>query len=177
MSVIGAEEGVLCQENLRGVRFNLVDLVYHTDPAHRKGAQIIPAVRRAMMSSLLTAGPSLLEPVYLVEIQCPENVIGAVYTLVGRKRGQIIDEQPIPGTLLINMKAYLPVNESTGFTGELRGVTSGKAFPQCSFHHWQLLPGDPFDLATKAGQVCSQIRKVKNLREKMPDLGEFLDKL
>lgn len=173
----GAEEGVLCQENMRGVRFNLEDLVYHSDPAHRKGAQILPAVRRAMMASQLTAGPALYEPVYLVEVQCPDNVVGAVYTLLGRKRGQIFDEYPIPGTLLVNLKAYLPVNESSGFTEELRGVTSGKAFPQCSFHHWQVLPGDPFDPLTKAGQVVKQIRQVKNLRDKMPELNDFLDKL
>ncbi len=42
----------------------------------------------------------------------------------------------ITGTLLYNVKAYLPVNESTGFSNELREATSGKAFPQCTFHHW-----------------------------------------
>lgn len=169
----GVEEGVLCGESLRGVRFNLVDLDPHRDAAHRKGAQLIPAMRRAMISSMLTAKPRLLEPVYLVEIQCPDNLTSNVYKLLNKKRGEIIEEQKINGTLLSSIKAYLPVNESQGFAGDL----GGKAFPQMSFHHWQILPGDPFDLTTKSGQICQQIRRVKKMKEEMPLLNDYLDKL
>jgi elongation factor 2 len=104
-------------------------------------------------------------------------VIGSIYNLLNKRRGIVISDEKIEGTLLNNLKAYLPVNESTGFNGELRGATSGKAFPQCSFHHWQLLPGDPLDLTTKAGQICQEIRKAKNLRVDLPNLNDFLDKL
>ena len=167
----GAREGVLCQEPLRGVRFNLMDLEYHRDSSHRKGVQLIPAVRRAMMASMLTAQPRLLEPVYLVDIQCPDNLIASVYKLFNRKRGEVIENKKIEGTLLNNVKGYLPVNESTGLT------LDGKAFPQLSFHHWQLLPGDPYDLKTKTGEVCQMIRKVKGLKAEMPMLADYLDKL
>ena len=160
-------------ESLRGVRFNLMDLDYHRDAAHRKGVQLIPAMRRAMISSMLAAKPRLLEPVYLVDIQCPDNLTSNVYKLLGKKRAEIIEEQKVYGTLLSNIKAYLPVNESQGFAGEL----GGKAFPQMSFHHWQILPGDPFDTTTKAGQVCQQIRKVKNMKDEMPLINDYLDKL
>jgi elongation factor 2 len=173
----GSSEGILCEESLRGVRFNLEDLSFHSDAVHRKGPQLIPTMRRAMMSALLSAEPRLLEPIYLIDIQCPENVIGPIYTLINKKRGEIIDKEPLNGTLLVNIKAYLPVNESNNFTDELRGVTGGKAFPQSSFHHWQLLPGDPFDATTKAGQVCKELRKLNNMKETMPLLAEYLDKL
>ena len=173
----GSLEGPLCGESLRGVRFNITDLEYHRDPAHRKGAQLIPTTRRAMMSSMLSAKPCLLEPVYMVEIQCPESVVGSVYNLLNRKRGEIIDDYKSNSGILNTIKAYLPVNESQGFTRELSGATSGKAFPQCFFDHWQLLPGDPYDLDSKAGQVTSQIRKVKNLREQLPLLTDYLDRL
>src|SRR5699024_4204132 len=39
-------------------------------------------------------------------------------------------------------KAYLPVMESFGFTEDLRSQTSGQAFPQCVFDHWQVVTGD-----------------------------------
>ncbi len=42
---------------------------------------------------------------------------------------------------------------TTGFSGDLRQATSGHAFPQCVFDHWQILPGDPFEMKSKAGMV------------------------
>ena len=56
------------------------------------------------------------------------------------------------------VKAYLPVNESFGFTADLRSNTGGQAFPQCVFDHWQILPGDPFEGTSKPGK-----EKVKEL--------------
>jgi Translation elongation factors (GTPases) len=65
-------QGVLSEENLRGVRFNIHDVTLHADAIHRGGGQIIPTTRRVLYASLLTACPRLMEPVYLCEIQCPE---------------------------------------------------------------------------------------------------------
>ncbi len=62
-------QGVLCEENLRAVRFNLYDLKLHPDAVHRSGRQIITTARRVLHASALTAEPRLMEPVYLVEIQ------------------------------------------------------------------------------------------------------------
>ena len=59
----------MADENMRGVRFNIHDVTLHTDAIHRGGGQIIPTARRVLYASTLTAGPRLMEPVYLVEIQ------------------------------------------------------------------------------------------------------------
>ena len=64
----------MCDENMRGVRFDLQDVTLHADAIHRGGGQIIPTARRVIYASYLTAAPAILEPVYLVEIQCPESV-------------------------------------------------------------------------------------------------------
>lgn len=42
---------------------------------------------------------------------------------------------------MFTVKAYLPVNESFGFNGELRSHTAGQAFPQSVFDHWEVMPG------------------------------------
>jgi elongation factor 2 len=75
------------------------------------------------------------------------------------------------------VKAYLPVNESFGFTADLRSNTGGQAFPQCVFDHWQILPGNPFDATTRPGQVVVDTRKRKGLKEGIPALDNYLDKL
>merc|ERR1712110_432982 len=63
-----SKEGVLCDENMRSVRFNLYDVALHADAIHRGGGQIIPTARRVLYACVLTAEPRLMEPVYLVEI-------------------------------------------------------------------------------------------------------------
>ena len=149
------KEGPLCEENMRGVKFEVHDVVLHTDAIHRGGGQIIPTCRRVLYASLMTAEPRLLEPVYLVEIQAPEQALGGIYSTITQKRGMVIEEQQRPGTPIYNIKAYLPVMESFGFTGTLRAATSGQAFPQCVFDHWDMLGSDPYDANSQAGSSSS----------------------
>lgn len=108
------KEGVLCDENLRGVRFDIHDVTLHADAIHRGGGQIIPTARRVFYASILTAKPRLLEPVYLVEIQCPEAAVGGIYGVLNRRRGHVFEESQVAGTPMFIVKAYLPVNESFG---------------------------------------------------------------
>jgi hypothetical protein len=78
---------------------------------------------------------------YSVEIQCPENAIGGIYSCLNKRRGQVFSEEQRPGTPMFMVKAYLPVAESFGFNGELRSHTAGQAFPQCVFDHWETMNG------------------------------------
>lgn len=64
-----------------------------------------------------------------------------------------------------------------GFTADLRSNTGGQAFPQCVFDHWQVLPGDPMTPGTKPGIVVMETRKRKGLKEGVPALDNYLDKL
>merc|ERR1712080_675788 len=49
------------------------DVTLHTDAIHRGGGQIIPTTRRVCNAAALLAQPGLQEPMYLVEIQCPDS--------------------------------------------------------------------------------------------------------
>lgn len=149
--------GVLSEENLRGVRFNIYDVTLHADAIHRGGGQIIPTTRRCLYACLLTAAPRLMEPVYQCEIQCPEVAVGGIYGVLNRRRGHVFEEMQVAGTPMFVVKAYLPVNESFGFTADLRSNTGGQAFPQCVFDHWQVLPGDPLDQGTRPYNVVQVI--------------------
>jgi len=171
------KEGPMCEENVRGVRFNLLDVTLHADAIHRGGGQIIPTARRCLYACILTAKPRFFEPVYLVEIQCPESAVGGIYGVLNRRRGIVIEESQVAGTPMFVVKAHLPVNESFGFTADLRSNTAGQAFPQCVFDHWQVLTGDPYETGSKSRVVLDDTRKRKGLKEGMPDLDQYLDKL
>jgi elongation factor 2 len=172
-----SKEGVLAEENMRGVVFEVCDVVLHADAIHRGGGQIIPTARRAMYAAELTAQPRLLEPVYLVEIQCPESAIGGVYNVLNQKRGEVFESIQRPGTPIFNLKAYLPVIESFGFDSTLRAATAGQAFPQCVFDHWEVMPADPLSVGSQAHTLVLDIRKRKGLKPEPSPVGEYEDKL
>ncbi|KAJ2895363.1 uncharacterized protein MKZ38_006634 [Zalerion maritima] len=171
-------EGPVGEEPMRSVRFNVMDVTLHADAIHRGGGQIIPTSRRVLYASALLANPALLEPVFMVEIMVPEDAMGGVYGVLTRRRGHVFAEEQRPGTPLFNIKSYLPVMESFGFNGDLRQATSGKAFPQSVFDHWEVLPGgSPLDPTTMTGKVVQEMRKRKGLKTEVPDVSNYYDKL
>merc|ERR1719379_2175210 len=171
------KEGPLCEENMRGIRFNIKDVTLHTDSIHRGAGQLMPATRRVCFASELTASPTLQEPVFLVEITCPQDVMSGVYNTLNLRRGMVFEENAREGTPLVQAKCYLPVSESFGFVAALRQQTSGQAFPQCVFDHWDDLPGNPMEKGSKMEEMILKIRERKHIKVAMPVLTEYLDKL
>eukprot|EP00420_Gonyaulax_spinifera_P034039 CAMPEP_0197880216 /NCGR_PEP_ID=MMETSP1439-20131203/8071_1 /TAXON_ID=66791 /ORGANISM="Gonyaulax spinifera, Strain CCMP409" /LENGTH=824 /DNA_ID=CAMNT_0043499767 /DNA_START=152 /DNA_END=2626 /DNA_ORIENTATION=+ len=171
------KEGPLCEENMRGIRFNVTDVTLHADAIHRGAGQIMPPTRRACFASEMTGKPTLQEPVFLVEITCPQEAMSGVYACMNLRRGCVFEENPREGTPLIQVKAHLPVAESFGFVSALRQQTSGQAFPQCVFDHWDNMVGDATQVGGKMQDLVLAVRKRKNLKVEMPALGDYLDKL
>jgi elongation factor 2 len=164
-----SREGPIAEEPMRSCRFNIMDVTLHADAIHRGGGQLIPTARRVLYAAALLAEPALLEPVFLIEIQVPESAMGGVYGVLTRRRGHVFNEQQRPGTPLFTIKAYLPVMESFGFNADLRSHTSGQAFPQSIFDHWQILPGgSPLDATSKVGQAVQAMRKRKGIKVEVP---------
>merc|ERR1711941_204095 len=104
------KEGPLCEENMRGIRFNLMDCTLHADSIHRGAGQIMPPTRRCRFAAEMTASPTLQEPMFLVEITCPQDAMSGVYACMQPRRGQVFEENQREGTPLLQVKANLPVN-------------------------------------------------------------------
>ncbi|PHZ11642.1 P-loop containing nucleoside triphosphate hydrolase protein [Rhizopus microsporus ATCC 52813] len=132
---------------------------------------------KSVYASVLTASPGIQEPVYLVEIQCPDSAIGGIYSCLNKRRGQVFSEEQKPGTPIVNVKAYLPINESFGFNADLRSATSGQAFPQAVFDHWQLMSGNPLEAGNKVYDIVRDVRTRKGLTPDIPGLDKYYDKL
>jgi len=169
--------GVFCEENLRGVRMDIDDVTMHADAIHRGAGQIMPPMKRVLYACQLSSEPGLLEPLYCVDITVPTNAISGVYKSLSARRGIVESTEERAGTPLAKVKAYLPVLESFGFTGFLRANTSGQAFPQMIFSHWQLLGGDILEEGSSSYKAVMSSRKRKGLKLIMPKFADFCDKL
>ncbi|WWC70596.1 elongation factor 2 [Kwoniella pini CBS 10737] len=171
------KEGGVCEEPMRGIRYNMIDCTLHADAIHRGGGQIIPTARRVCYAAQLLAKPGLQEPMFLVEIAVPESAQGGVYSCLNVRRGQVFSSEQRPGTPMYTMKAYLPVSESFGFNADLRAATGGQAFPQAVFDHYSLLNGDPTEVGTKINTLATSIRTRKGLKPDVPLYDHYYDKL
>jgi elongation factor 2 len=110
----------------------------NTDAIHRGGGQVIPAFRRVTYAACLLANPGLQEPVYLIEIQVPESGLDGCYSVLNKRRSQVISEVQRPGIPLFTVKAYIPVAESFGLHKDILAATSERLFYQSVFDHWQM---------------------------------------
>ncbi|KAK4686119.1 elongation factor 2, partial [Tremellales sp. Uapishka_1] len=171
------KEGAVAEEVMRGIRFNILDCTLHTDSIHRGTGQIMPTCRRVCYAAQLLAKPALQEPMFLVEIACPDSAQGGVYSCLNVRRGHVFSAEQRIGTPMYTMKAYLPVSESFGFNAALREATGGQAFPQAVFDHYALMNGDVTDKTTKVYELASKIRVRKGLKPEVPLYDQYYDKL
>jgi elongation factor 2 len=164
------KEGPLAGEPVMGVVIRLVNAMIHEDPAHRGPAQITPTMRRAIYGAMLSSDPVLLEPVYEIQVSTPPELIGNVIGLISQKRGKVegIEER---GRISI-VKGQIPVRETLGtFSNEMRSVTSGRAFWQTKFSHWEPMPKNLMI------ETIMEIRRRKGMKEEIPRAEEFMDTL
>ena len=122
----GTREGPLCDEPIRNCKFRLLNADISDKPLFRGGGQIIPAARRVVYSSFLMATPRLMEPVYEVQVICPLDAISAITKVLERRRGNIVQDVPKPGTPLFIIRAFVPVIDSFGLETDIRSHTQGQ---------------------------------------------------
>jgi len=169
--------GVICDEVLRGVRFNIEDVTLHADAIHRGAGQIMPCARKVFYAAEIASSPKMMEPMYLIDITVPQNAHSGVYSTLNKRRGEIHKIEERIGTPLTQIQAFLPVMESFGFTEELRKNTGGQAFPQMKFSHWQMVAGDPFKEDSSANNIVMAVRKRKGMKDVLPVFGDYYDKI
>ncbi|MCE4621169.1 MAG: elongation factor EF-2, partial [Desulfurococcales archaeon] len=135
---LAVREGPLAAEPVRGIKVILHDAVIHEDPVHRGPGQIYPAVRNAIWAGMLTARPTLLEPIQKLDIRTPMNYVSNIAALLARKRGRILEVQSLG--VVARVIAEIPVAESFDLAGELRSATAGRAFWGTEFSRWAPVP-------------------------------------
>src|SRR5207245_7910054 len=82
------KNGPLAYEFCRGIKCTLTNYVPHEDPAHRTYAQLMPASRRAILGAMLTATPTLVEPLLGIKVKAPTDLTGAVTGVSSGKLGE-----------------------------------------------------------------------------------------
>ena len=158
-------DGPLCGEPVRHLKVNIVDL--QTNQRSEEGLEVMRGVGKAVFGSFLTADPALLEPIYRIIISVASELSGECSRMLAMRRGKVtLFEQK---GLLNIISGYIPVSETFDFSKELRSATSGRAFWQMFFDHWERMP------KKLTLQVITDLRQRKGLTPEIPKAEKFME--
>jgi elongation factor 2 len=161
------QEGPLAGEKVRGMKVVLVNVDLHEDPVHRGLAQIAPATWRAIYASMLTAEPTLLEPIMRIDVKVPQDFMGAVTSIISSKRGKI--SNVVQSEYVTTVIGEIPAAEAGDLADQMRAATMGKAFWGMEFAAWRPVPASLFE------KVVMEIRKRKGMPLKLPTVEDFVE--
>jgi elongation factor 2 len=159
--------GPLCGEPMRGVKINLLDIQLSENAEFHGPVEVMRGVGKAVFGSFLTAKPVLLEPVYKTVVSSSTEVAGECQKIITSRRGKISAfEQKGAFTVITG---FIPVVETFGLSEEMRSATSGRAFWQSMFDHWETVP------QKLEAKVIAEVRKRKGLPAEIPRAERFLE--
>jgi elongation factor 2 len=158
-------DGPLCGEPVRHLKVNIINL--QTNQSSEEGSEVMHGVGKAVFGSFLTADPALLEPIYKIIISVASELSGECSRMLAMRRGKVtLFEQK---GLLNIISGFIPVSETFDFSKELRSATSGRAFWQTFFDHWERMP------QKLTLQVITDLRKRKGLTPEIPKAEKFME--
>jgi elongation factor 2 len=150
-------QGPLAREGVVKMKVKLMDVTLHEDSIHRGPGQVYPAVREGIKEAMLEAGPVLYEPVQIIQVDCPQDMMGSVNAVINNRRGQVLDM--IMDEDNLSVIAKVPVAETFGMTGDIRSATGGKGSFFVKAQTFEQLPRELQD------NIIKKIRERKGLTE------------
>ncbi|MCB9370265.1 elongation factor EF-2 [Candidatus Woesearchaeota archaeon] len=116
--------GPLAREGCVKLKVKLNDVSLHEDSIHRGPGQVYPAVRDGLKEAITGASAVLFEPVQILQVDCPQDQMGNVSSVIQNRRGQVLDMVIDEDNMTIIAK--IPVAETFGLSGDLRSATGGR---------------------------------------------------
>lgn len=96
------------------------------------------AATMAFREAVKKANACLLEPVFKVEVNVPEEYMGDVIGDISSRRGRIEGSEILNGAATV--RAFVPLSEMFGYATDLRSKTQGRGIYVMQFDHFEKLP-------------------------------------
>jgi elongation factor G len=132
------DHGIVAGFPVVDVRVSLVDGKYH--PVDSSEAAFKMAGSIGFKEAAAEARPSLLEPVFEVEVTVPEDFTGDIMGDLNSRRAHVHGMQPSGG--LTTITASVPYAEMLRYATDLRSMTQGRGTYSMKFSHYQEVPGN-----------------------------------
>ena len=109
---LAALAGPLCEEPMMGVAFLLLDWKLEASGEEGWGplsGQIVSTMKEGCRKAFNAANPRLMVAMYSCQIQVRAEVLGKMYSVLGRRQGKIVQEEMVEGSACFTVTANVPV--------------------------------------------------------------------
>ncbi|MBN1153916.1 elongation factor G [candidate division KSB1 bacterium] len=132
------EDGILAGHKVVDVKVTLFFGSFHTVDSSDMAFKIAGSM--CFKKVFMDAKPILLEPIYDIEVQVPEEYMGDVMGDLSSRRGKIQGMEAEGGFQVI--RAKVPLAELYKYSTALRSMTQGRGLHRRKFSHYEEVPHD-----------------------------------
>jgi elongation factor G len=130
-------DGAVAGFPLQDLRVTVYDGKHHS--VDSKEVAFVSAGKKAFLTAIQSAGPTVLEPIVKVEITAPANSMGDITGDLATKRGRINGNDSLPGARVI-VSAFVPLAELTDYQTRLKALTGGEGSYTLDLSHYDPVP-------------------------------------
>ncbi len=130
------ENGVIAGYQVLGVKATIDKLEFEEESAHEAAFQIAGSM--ALREALQNAKCELMEPMFKLEVVCPDDFLGSVIGDINSRRGKVIATNAKGHLQAIQAEA--PLAELFGYATDLRSLTQGRGTFMMRFEEYALIP-------------------------------------
>ncbi len=129
-------EGILAGFPVVDLRVGVYDGSYHVVDSSEMSFKI--AASMGFKKAMEAAHPVLLEPLMTVDVEAPQDHIGAVIGDLNGRRGRIVSVSAASNTEII--RAVVPLAEMLKYAPTLNSITAGRGSYVMEFAHYEEVP-------------------------------------
>jgi elongation factor G len=122
---------------IKDVHVRLFDGQHHSVDSSEMAFKICGSM--AFKQAMSEADPVLLEPIMLMTIAVPEDVVGDVIGDLNSRRGRPLGMEPKAG--MTEVKAEVPMAEILDYAPDLRAITGGRGDYTMELERYEEIPG------------------------------------
>jgi elongation factor G len=130
------QAGVLAGYPIPDLKVELIDGSYHQVDSSEMAFKIAGSL--CYKEGCAKADPWILEPIFSVEVECPESYMGDVIGDLNSRRGKVLGMEDRAGNKII--KAEVPLAQMFGYATDLRSKTQGRATYTMEFSSYIEVP-------------------------------------
>lgn len=130
------ETGILAGYPVIDAKVTLVDGSYHEVDSSESAFKIAGSM--AFKNAMRKASPTLMEPIFKLEVTIPEEYMGDVLGDINARRGRVEGMEERNGAQIIH--GMVPLAEMFGYATSLRSKTQGRGVYTMQFEHYEPVP-------------------------------------